>query len=141
MESTQMSLIYPLVAMVFLSFIVTAKMFISRVRDMKANKIHPQSIPQRADLVSKFKDTRCADNYMNLFEAPVIFYVICILFLILKKGSSISIGLMWAYVFARYIHSYIHCTYNKVMHRFYAFASSMFLLMALFINLVLTIFA
>ncbi|MFN7673333.1 MAG: MAPEG family protein, partial [Betaproteobacteria bacterium] len=35
----------------------------------------------------------------------------------------------WAYVAARYAHSYIHLTSNTVMLRFYAFAASCLMLL------------
>ena len=45
--------------------------------------------------------------------------------------SSLVLGLAWAYVVARVLHSAIHCSYNKVMHRFRAFALGMFVLLVL----------
>ena len=34
-----------------------------------------------------------------------------------------TIGLAWLFVLLRVGHSAIHCTYNKVMHRFYAYVA------------------
>jgi len=47
--------------------------------------------------------------------------------------SSAAIALAWAYVALRVVHSLIHITYNHVLHRFLAFASSNFVLLALWI--------
>jgi hypothetical protein len=126
--------IYPLLVMLFLPFIVLGLTFISRVGEMKENRIHPQSISLRSDSSTKLKNTKAADNLLNLFETPVIFYVIGILFLIYKNATLVTVILMWIYVFSRYVHSYIHCTYNKVMHRFYAFFFSLAVLLLLLCN-------
>jgi len=47
----------------------------------------------------------------------------------------VVLGLAWAFVAARVAHSWIHCTYNKVMHRFRAYALSVFALLALWLRL------
>ncbi len=72
-------------------------------------------------------------NYMNLLELPMLFYVVCVLLYVTAGGSSIAIKLAWAYVALRIIHSIIHLSYNKVMHRLTAFAASNFVLIALWI--------
>lgn len=72
-------------------------------------------------------------NYMNLLELPMLFYVVCVLLYVTAGGSSIAIKLAWAYVALRIIHSVIHLSYNKVMHRLTAFAASNFVLITLWI--------
>ena len=72
-------------------------------------------------------------NYMNLLELPILFYVVCILFFITGNASSVVIFLAWTYVALRVLHSLIHLSYNKVMHRLTAFASSNVVLITLWI--------
>jgi hypothetical protein len=72
-------------------------------------------------------------NYMNLLELPMLFYVVCLLLYATAGGSGIAIKLAWAYVILRVIHSIIHLSYNKVMHRLTAFAASNFALISLWI--------
>jgi len=43
--------------------------------------------------------------------------------------------LAWAYVGLRYIHSFIHITYNRVLHRFAVFVFSSVVLFALWVRL------
>lgn len=130
-----MSLIYPLFAMLALHFIVLTYMFAIRVREMKANKIHPEKLRLRTNTSIELKNSSAADNFMNLFEMPVVFYVIILLAIALNKFTSITLFLAWGFVFLRYSHSFIHCTYNKVMDRFKAFALSNFILFILLINI------
>ncbi|MGH8402087.1 MAG: MAPEG family protein, partial [Gammaproteobacteria bacterium] len=41
--------------------------------------------------------------------------------------------LAWIYVALRIVHSLIHVTYNKIIHRFSVYATSSFLLLAMWI--------
>lgn len=72
-------------------------------------------------------------NYMNLLELPMLFYVVCVLLYITTGASDIATKLAWAYVVLRIIHSIIHLSYNKVIHRLSAFAASNVVLAALWI--------
>lgn len=71
-------------------------------------------------------------NYMNLLELPQIFYVLCVLFYVTNTATSTVVTLAWAYVALRIVHSLVHLTYNNVMHRLAAFASSIMVLLAMF---------
>jgi hypothetical protein len=45
----------------------------------------------------------------------------------------------WAFVALRVAHSFIHCTYNKVMHRLAVFLASFGLLVALWVSFFLSL--
>jgi hypothetical protein len=80
-------------------------------------------------------------NYMNLLELPVLFYVICIIVYVTGNSSSIALYLAWSYVALRIIHSLIHLTYNRVVHRLFAFALSNAALVALWMHAATSVFA
>jgi hypothetical protein len=63
-------------------------------------------------------------NYMNLLELPVLFYVVCLLLYLTAGVSTPVVGLAWAYVALRVVHSLIHLSYNNVLHRLTAFSLS-----------------
>jgi|TARA_B110000908_G_scaffold159893_1_gene202574 hypothetical protein len=48
------------------------------------------------------------NNIQNLFEFPVIFYVLCILCFIQGIQDQFLIILSWGYVVLRWVHSYLH---------------------------------
>ena len=133
------TLIPPLMAMIFLPMAVAVKLMKDRVTELKSSKIHPQELATRTKTQTKLNNTKTADNFSNLFEAPILFYALLLLNISTNKSNSALVILSWAYVLCRYCHSFIHCTYNKVMHRFYAFISSMMILFLIFINTVLLI--
>lgn len=63
-------------------------------------------------------------NFMNLLEVPVLFYIVCLVFYVSGAAIASFMTLAWSYVALRVVHSLIHLSYNKVMHRLIAFAAS-----------------
>ena len=125
---SQSAIFLPAVAMVVLSIAVVLRMFFERKRQVIADHIHFREIPSSSQMAARFVDTRGADNYRNLFEMPVLFYLALVVAFVTSQVSPLVLGLAWGYVALRTLHSFIHCTYNRVMHRFYAFLASNVLL-------------
>lgn len=129
-------LLIPLLAQVALSFIVMQTMYQKRVAEMKSKRIHPQRTKTRSQTHGVLTDSEsAANNYANLFESPVLFYTAILLTLILMLQDNVLVVLAWSYVASRYIHSFIHVTYNRVMHRFSVFIFSSFVLLAIWVRL------
>lgn len=124
---------YPLFAMALLVAVVTGFMLRERVGEFTSRRIHPQKLPSSSQMQGVLENTRAADNYKNLFEMPVLFYLLCAL---LYMSQQVSVGMLiaaWAYVALRYLHSYIHIGCNKVMDRFKVFITSATLLYGMWI--------
>ena len=129
-------LLLPLLAQIALTFIVMLTMYQKRVAEMKSKRIHPQRTKTRSRTHGVLTDSEsAANNYSNLLESPILFYVAILLTLMLMVQDSILVVLAWAYVAARYVHSFIHVTYNRVMHRFTAFVFSSFVLLAIWVRI------
>ena len=129
-------LLLPLLAQVALTFIVMLIMYRKRVAEMKLKRIHPQRIRTRSKSKALLTDSEsAADNFSNLFELPILFYTAILLTLILMVQDSILVILAWAFVISRYLHSFVHVSYNRVMHRFSVFVFSSFVLLAYWVRL------
>ena len=129
-------LLLPLLAQVALTFIVMLIMYRKRVDEMKLKRIHPQRIRTRSKSKALLTDSAsAADNFSNLFELPILFYTAILLTLILMVQDSILVILAWAFVISRYLHSFVHVSYNRVMHRFSVFVFSSFVLLAYWVRL------
>lgn len=124
-------LFLPGLAMVALTFVVLGVMFRRRVAQMRRDRIRPQQVATSQQAAALYADVAPADNFRNLFEMPVLFYFALAVAAISGQTGPLVVGLAWAYVAARIAHSVIQCTYNRVMHRFRAFAASVFVLLAL----------
>ncbi len=113
----------PALAMVALTFVVWWRMYFARVGQMKRERIHPQKVATSAQATALLTDSRAADNFRNLFELPVLFYLALVVADRLGMVDGISLALAWAFVMLRVVHSAIHVTYNRVMHRFAAYVA------------------
>lgn len=125
------SIFWPVVAMAALTLLVMLMTLRERVGQLRRERIHPQSVSTSAQMAARLADSRCADNLRNLFEIPVLFYVAVVIAFVTAQGSEWVVWLAWAFVVLRVAHSFIHCTYNKVMHRFAAYLGGAAVLVAL----------
>ncbi len=108
----------PALAMAALTFAVWWRMFFMRVGQMKRERIHPQKVATSGQVSALLTDSRAADNFRNLFELPVLFYLALVVADRLDMVDGVSVALAWAFVMLRVAHSAIQITYNRVMHRF-----------------------
>lgn len=126
---------FPCLAMLLLTFIVMLRMFILRVRAVKSRDIE----------MSYFK-TYCAGNapalmlqtdrhFINLFEAPVLFYMVCAFSVITFHVDSKMFYAAWLYVFFRIVHAFIHLTSNNIRPRMVVYALSWLTLLYMGLNL------
>jgi hypothetical protein len=113
----------PAVAMALLTFIVWLRMYFMRIAQMKRERIHPQAVATSAESAARLTDSRAADNFRNLFELPVLFYLALVVAAQTGQVTALTVALAWTFVALRYGHSAIQCTYNKVIHRFYVYLS------------------
>ncbi len=121
----------PALAMVALTIVVWLRMYLSRVGEMRRERIHPQAVALSAQMAERLKDTRAADNFRNLFELPVLFYLALVVAALSAQVHAATLGLAWTFVVLRVLHSAIHCSYNRVMHRFQAYLAGGLVLWAL----------
>ena len=129
------SLVYPMAALVGLTFAVMMLLLIGRIEAVRGKKV-PASFyrliqgdkePKRLAAISR--------NYQNLYEAPLLFYAVCILIIALNRIDDSFVYLAWAFVGLRVLHSFIHIFYNHVLHRLAAYATSIAVLIAMWIRL------
>jgi len=121
----------PGLAMAALTFVVWWRMYFTRIGQMKRERIHPQAVATSAQAAAKLTDSRAADNFRNLFELPVLFYLAVVVAAQAGLASATLLALAWLFVALRIVHSWIQCTYNKVMHRFYVYVTGGMVLWAL----------
>jgi hypothetical protein len=121
----------PCAAMVGLTALVWVKLYWDRIGEMRARRIDAQELATVRAAAGRLERPEAADNFRNLFEVPVLFYVLCIA-LVVNGGSTPGfVTAAWAYVALRSLHSLVHVTYNRVMHRFLVYVASTLLLFAM----------
>lgn len=133
---------FPVFGQLLLTVIVQFSLVRARIRAIKRARVNPQVIadPARFDAVLRSAEN-ISDNFENLFEMPVLFYIAAVVIFVLQMTDSFYLAAGWAYVFLRCLHSFIHCTYNRIMHRFYAFLLSSVVLWAIWVRIGYQIFS
>ncbi|KAK5167474.1 uncharacterized protein LTR77_007173 [Saxophila tyrrhenica] len=94
-------------------------------------KIRPEMTIQEMNSVIPHNARWKADNYNHLHEQPTKFYAILVALMQLQAHDRLTVGLAWAYVCLRVVHSLVHAIANPIMARFQVFALSSLTLAAL----------
>jgi hypothetical protein len=123
-------------ALVALTFAVGLRLLFVRTVEMREKRVHPQAASTSLQMASKLQNVQASDNFKNLFEVPVLFYALVGVSLALGQTPDWLVVGAWAFVALRFVHSFIHCTYNRVMHRFAAFGTSFLLLVVLWFSFI-----
>ena len=129
-------ILLPLLAMVFLTFLVWIYLFAVRIPEMKIKKIEPETVKDRDEAHQILTASAAASNNLkNLFEMPILFYVAAMLMVLLLIQDVLLVRLAWGFVIMRTIHSIVQCSYNRVVHRFTAYFISCLFLLLIWIRL------
>lgn len=134
-----MEIIYPMFALVMLTFIVGFSTGISRFISAKKGLVDPRYFKLFTGYAPPDNIAKLGRNFSNLFEVPVLFYTVGIIILVLGINSQLILGLAWAFVALRIIHSIIHISYNNPIHRFLAFLLSSSIVLIMWVQLVIII--
>jgi len=63
------------------------------------------------------------NSYNNQFQLPMLMLLYILFSLQLQLVDTFAISACWLFVLLRYVHAFIHLTYNNVIHRLLAFMS------------------
>ncbi len=119
---TQDSIFSPFFAMVFLTLIVWVYMYIRRISFITSRTLNPKDLtPSAFAQISPPAVSNPSDNLKNLFEIPIIFYVLVLYLFITKQVDALYVSAAWGFVVFRTLHSAVHCTFNRIILRFYLY--------------------
>lgn len=125
--------------MVAVTAVVWLRMYVDRLGEMRRRRIAPQQLATAREASATLERVQAADNFRNLFEAPVLFYVLCLALYLCGQASDLTTAACWMYVLLRALHSYIQCTRNVVLWRFWVYVLSTALLFGLWAYLALAL--
>ena len=116
----------PFFAMLLLTLLVWATMYVRRLSFLLGEKIDLRSVdtPEKAAGVMPGNVALASHNLRNLFELPVVFYALCIYLFVSASVDQVYFVAAWCFFVFRLLHSLIHCTTNVVLHRFSAYILS-----------------
>lgn len=134
-------MIAPVLALVAWTFVMWFWMYATRIPAMQQARIDVAELSRTgAPLVLPPEVSRIADNYNHLHEQPTIFYALALAAQLAGATDAASVGLAWAYVALRIVHSFVQATRNVIMIRFAVFALGSLVLLALLVKTALVVF-
>ena len=130
------TLIYPMFAMVVLTFSVLVKLFRTRARSVREGAVSASYFKTYQTGAEPEASAKLARHFVNLFEAPTLFYVACLAAMLSGQSTTRMNLLAWLYVALRCAHAYIHTGSNKLNQRIAVYFSSWFVLLLMWICIV-----
>ena len=129
---TVQAVLAPLFVLVAMTFALLVWMGSARIAAVRRGEVRIRDIslgqsnwPPRVQQISN-----CFHNQLQL---PMLFYVLTILALFLRKADLLFVVMAWIFVLLRIVHAAIHVTSNHVGHRFQAFAAGAVMLLLMWL--------
>jgi hypothetical protein len=128
-------LVYPMLTMVILTAAVLVILFRSRVRAVREGKVNVRYYRLYQNELEPEYAVKPARHFVNLFEAPTLFYAACLAAMVTHQITVLIVVLAWLYVAIRALHAVIHLGSNKLRWRMRAYFSGWFVLIVMWIVL------
>jgi hypothetical protein len=122
-------LLLPAFVQFALTVYVLTRMGQGRVRAVRSGQVKYSEVDTKSaysESVQKF-----ANNYVSQFELPVLFYVVLLFALVTGLIDFVLIGLAWAFVGSRLVHSFVHTGRNRIATRFKVFVAGLVFLVGM----------
>jgi hypothetical protein len=128
----QTIMLYPAFAVALLTFAAATWLLRCRIRAVREG-LNPAYF--RLNHGAKLPDyvVQATQHYDNLFEMPVLFYVVVVLAYVTQQADWALVMLAWAYVGTRLVHTWIHLGANKLRQRMRVFLLSYGLLVLMWL--------
>lgn len=130
-----MNIVWPAFALVALTLAVVIRLARQRFAAARGGRVDPRYYKVFKGEGEPADVAATARNLSNLYEMPTLFYAGVAIAFAAGSGGPLLVGLAWAYVALRCLHTAIHLTSNKVLWRFRVFAASLFVLLAFWATL------
>lgn len=128
-------ILYPLFAMSVLTFVVMARMARLRFIAIRSGAISIKFFRAYADNSEPEHLRVISRHFTNLFEMPVLFYVVVVLAYVTQHVNVWMVACAWGYVALRYAHSYVHLTSNNILVRAKVYLASAIVLLVMWLSL------
>jgi len=133
-------LVYPMCAMVLLTCCVLGALFRTRVKSVASGQITAKYFRTYRGEHEPDSSVQLSRHFTNIFEAPTLFYVACLVAMITAQATALLIALAWLYVGLRVVHAYVHIGSNRLRHRIRVYFGSWIILAAMWLTLTVGVF-
>ena len=120
----------PVLGLIVWTFAMWFWMYATRIPALRAAGLDPARIKRKDDIeMLPVAVKQVADNYNHLHEQPTVFYALVFYCYLVGVADPLNVGLAWAYVALRVVHSVIQSTVNYTPVRFSVFSLASIVLM------------
>lgn len=135
----EFQLVYPMFAMVALTYVVLAALFRARIHSVRSGAVSGFYFKTYQGDVEPENSIKLSRHFANIFETPTLFYVVCVAAMVAGQSATTFLALAWAYVILRAIHAYIHTGGNKLRPRIGFYFSSCIVLLLMWSYLTISV--
>ncbi|MDG6772858.1 MAPEG family protein [Thiomicrorhabdus sp. ZW0627] len=132
---TNEMILYPLLAMALLTFFVGFSLLRLRFKAVKQDSLNPRYFLLNKGGKAPEYLVKTEQHYLNLFELPILFYLLVITLYVTQQVDMVQLVLAWGFVFSRIAHTVIHLTINRLVWRMRAFVTGAVMLLLSWIYL------
>lgn len=129
-------LVYPMAAMVLLTFGVLIRLFLGRVHVVRAGEVSGTYYKTFQEGEEPRELAQLSRHFINLFESPTLFYVACVVAMVTGQSGTTLLVLAWVYFAMRVVHALIHLRRNKIQPRIGAYLASWIVLIAMWSTII-----
>ena len=140
--NTSLPLLAPVIALVVWAAVMWAWMYATRIPAILAMRMKLDGNAPRGEQMATLppRVRWKADNYNHLLEQPPLFYATALVLTLLGEQGAWAVGLAWAYVGLRVVHSLWQALVNHIPVRFALFLVSSLVLFALVLMAAMKVF-
>lgn len=130
---TTFSVLAPLLAQIFITFVLMFGMAITRRSAVRDRQVDPKDLALRGGNPWPRQAAQFGDAYQNALELPVVFYALVLVAFVTKEADIVFVVLSWLFVLCRVVQGYIHTTSNVRQYRSLAFRAGALVLFVMLI--------
>lgn len=125
------TLLYPMAFYVFYIGLSFIGVFLFRLKGARAREYSPKYYKNYADKSLVPNKYIIIERHVdNQFQMPMLFLITCTVLIALDRANSTQVLLAWLFIISRMIHSYVHLTYNHVIHRAIVYGVGLLIVMS-----------
>ncbi len=112
---SQTAIFWPMIALTLLIYVVYALLMLRRREAVTSGQASSRDF--KLPLKEPEASAATIRNLINLYELPMLFYVVCLALYAVNGSSFLAVLLAWLFVAARIAHTFVHVTSNRLSLR------------------------
>ena len=113
--------------MIILTMFVTLRLIIIAVNLVQTKQVHIKQFKMFDGEIPQYA-LNAREHFKNMFEIPILFYVLCIISITTNNYSQTDVNIAWGFAISRLLHTVVRIPNKDVIMRFTFFVVGLFFL-------------